>query len=152
MKQLHVMGALDADGQITETGQRMAGLPLDPALARALIEAVTLRCVPEMTVVAAMLSVDSVFQAQAGGRRGAFEALDALEEEGMGDHVLYLRLFDLWRRNQVSERVEPRRERSLAPRTPRASWKKVTDATRAPAAPASSTPRSWRSSGSCGGG
>ena len=39
LRQLYVLDALDVDGAITPTGRAMAALPLEPALARALLEA-----------------------------------------------------------------------------------------------------------------
>lgn len=39
LRQLYVLDALDVDGGITPTGRAMAALPLEPALARALLEA-----------------------------------------------------------------------------------------------------------------
>jgi ATP-dependent RNA helicase DHX8/PRP22 len=39
LRQLLVLDAIDADGNVTALGLRMAGLPLDPALARALLAA-----------------------------------------------------------------------------------------------------------------
>lgn len=42
LRQLYVLDALDVDGNITQLGRTMAGLPLEPALARALLEAHTL--------------------------------------------------------------------------------------------------------------
>lgn len=42
LRQLYVLDALDIDGNITQLGRTMANLPLEPALARALLEAHTL--------------------------------------------------------------------------------------------------------------
>lgn len=39
LRQLYVLDALDVDGAITAIGRAMAALPLEPALARALLEA-----------------------------------------------------------------------------------------------------------------
>lgn len=39
LRRLHVLDAIDADGDITQMGRRMAALPLEPALARALLAA-----------------------------------------------------------------------------------------------------------------
>lgn len=61
LRQLWVLGALDEDGTITAVGRRMVALPLDPALARALLEASELGCVPDMLTVVAMLSAESIF-------------------------------------------------------------------------------------------
>lgn len=63
-----MLGALDEDGRITSLGRRMVALPLEPALARALLAAAELGCVPDMLTVAAMLSAESIFM---GGRCAA---------------------------------------------------------------------------------
>ena len=39
LRQLYALDALDPDGTITALGRAMADLPLEPALARALIQA-----------------------------------------------------------------------------------------------------------------
>ena len=39
LKQLHVLDAIDADGRITELGRKLALLPLEPSLGRALLAA-----------------------------------------------------------------------------------------------------------------
>ena len=65
LRQLFVLEALDEDGHITDVGRRIVGLPLDPALARSLLAAADLACVPDMLTIAAMLSAESIFT---GGR------------------------------------------------------------------------------------
>ena len=67
MKQLWVLDALDVDGGITPLGRQMVSLPLDPSLARALIAAAQLGCLPEAITVAAMLSADYIFMGNRSG-------------------------------------------------------------------------------------
>eukprot|EP00955_Chlamydomonas_euryale_P115567 366360-Chlamydomonas_euryale.AAC.19 len=57
LRQLHCLDAIDENGAITAIGRRMSGLPLDPALARALLAAADLGCVegPCHTSVAAVV-------------------------------------------------------------------------------------------------
>jgi hypothetical protein len=43
LKQLYVLDAIDSHGHITPLGRTMAGLPLEPSLARALLAAQELR-------------------------------------------------------------------------------------------------------------
>jgi HrpA-like RNA helicase len=50
-----------------KVGKQMSRLPVDPSLARALLAAASLGCLPDMITVAAMLSADSIFY---GGRCG----------------------------------------------------------------------------------
>ncbi|KAG2439200.1 hypothetical protein HXX76_004563 [Chlamydomonas incerta] len=66
LRQLLVLDAIDGRGDVTDLGRRMSGLPLDPALARALLAARELDCVTEMVSVAAMLSSEHVFAAGQG--------------------------------------------------------------------------------------
>lgn len=45
LRQLYALDAIDRDGDVTDIGRRMAVLPLEPALARALLAAGDLKCV-----------------------------------------------------------------------------------------------------------
>ena len=54
---LQELGAFDASGAITEIGRRLAQLPVDPRLARMIVQADTEGCVREVLVLAAALSI-----------------------------------------------------------------------------------------------
>ncbi|KAG6518817.1 hypothetical protein ZIOFF_022298 [Zingiber officinale] len=58
LRQLYLIDAIDENGQITDIGKSMAELPLEPSLARTLIEANELGCLSEALTVAAMLSAE----------------------------------------------------------------------------------------------
>lgn len=114
LRQLFVIGAINCDGAITARGRLMATLPLDPSLAAAALAAADLGCLQDLLTVAAMLSADAIF---AGGRgpeqlvrgdqdrhgraSGAITAegraalADAMSE-GLGDHIMMLRLYQKW--------------------------------------------------------
>eukprot|EP00879_Flechtneria_rotunda_P013602 GHRR01014208.1.p1 GENE.GHRR01014208.1~~GHRR01014208.1.p1 ORF type:complete len:752 (+),score=245.25 GHRR01014208.1:131-2386(+) len=112
LRQLYVLDALHIDGAITPLGKVMAGLPLEPALARALLEAKELGVLDEVVTVAAMLSAEHVFAAGRGadGRITAngltapvadkhaqtAQSLKQLAVECQGDHLLLLRLYNMW--------------------------------------------------------
>ncbi|MEW5312932.1 MAG: hypothetical protein WDW38_004530 [Sanguina aurantia] len=122
---------LDRDGDITALGRKICGMPLEPSLARALMAARKLGCLPELMTVAAMLSAEHVFSAghgpgdalksllqqqqkqqqqhqqprHGGGRShvtSAPAALQSLIAEGLGDHVLLLRLWEGWQESGCS--------------------------------------------------
>ncbi len=57
IKLLRELGALDAAETLTELGQRMARLSVDPRIARLLIAAQEYRCLSEMLVLASALSI-----------------------------------------------------------------------------------------------
>ncbi|CAD7701127.1 unnamed protein product [Ostreobium quekettii] len=110
LRQLYVLGAIDIDGKITTLGEQMAQLPVEPSLARALIASMECRCLDEMVIVAAMLSAENIFEDTggppdrdaAGRSRGKSEqednAVTRLAREGLGDHVLLLRIYQEWER------------------------------------------------------
>jgi ATP-dependent helicase HrpA len=75
---LQELQALDADRRITRRGRAMARLPLDPRLARALLESKRFRAESELLAIVAGLSVPDVRIAAPGGaedadRSAAFE-------------------------------------------------------------------------------
>ncbi len=71
LRQLYLLDALDDDGRVTGLGRAMSALPLEPSLARSLLAAAELGCLPDALTVAAMLSAESVF---VGNRRAPHAA------------------------------------------------------------------------------
>ncbi|XP_020268965.1 pre-mRNA-splicing factor ATP-dependent RNA helicase DEAH10 [Asparagus officinalis] len=62
MEQLYLLGALTDSGELSDpVGLQMARLPLDPIYSKALIIAHEFKCLEEMLIVVAMLSVESIF-------------------------------------------------------------------------------------------
>ncbi|TSE21502.1 RNA helicase HrpA [Tepidimonas alkaliphilus] len=60
LQTLAELGALDAQGQLTETGRQLARLPLDPRIGRMLIEAQRRGALREVLVIASALSIQDV--------------------------------------------------------------------------------------------
>ncbi|KAL8437339.1 hypothetical protein Efla_004297 [Eimeria flavescens] len=90
--QLNYLGALDNDGELTTEGEAMAEFPLDPQLAKCLVDAPKHNCSKEMLSIAAMLSVPLTFlrpkekAKQADATKARFAHLD-------GDHLTLLNVF-----------------------------------------------------------
>lgn len=62
LEQLFLLGALTNDYKLSDpVGLQMARLPLDPMYSKALILADNFKCLEEMLIVVAMLSVESIF-------------------------------------------------------------------------------------------
>ncbi len=57
---LTALGALTEDGELTETGRRMAAFPLAPRLARLILAGQDEHCVPELAAIAALMQGESV--------------------------------------------------------------------------------------------
>lgn len=54
---LQELGAFDRGGELTDTGRRLAQIPVDPRLGRMILQADREGCVREMLVLAAALSI-----------------------------------------------------------------------------------------------
>ena len=93
---LYALGALDDDAKLTAPlGQRLAELPLEPQLGKALLASDHLGCTSEMLTVAAYLQVTHVWQSSRGRQRALDEARDrfAVAE---GDAVTFLNVRRAW--------------------------------------------------------
>lgn len=100
-KQLHNLGALDAEGSLTKLGSRMAVLPLDPPLSKMLLASVNLGCSDEILTIIAMVAAGNIFyrprgkQAEADQKRAKF-----LQPEG--DHLTLLAVYEAWKAKNFS--------------------------------------------------
>ena len=78
LEDLYILDALDDDGNLTTLGRKMADLPMEPALAKTLIQSVEYECTEEILSIVAMLSVQTIFyrpkdkQALADQRKSRF--------------------------------------------------------------------------------
>ncbi|KAL2632504.1 hypothetical protein R1flu_003983 [Riccia fluitans] len=102
LSQLYIVDALDKTGSITALGKKMAELPLEPALARALMAAEELGCLDQALTVAAMLSCENIFyQAPRQGKekKRPREEGNLPDGRGLGDHIQYLQIYDAWEKH-----------------------------------------------------
>ncbi|KNE54382.1 hypothetical protein AMAG_00358 [Allomyces macrogynus ATCC 38327] len=84
---LYTMGAMSDTSELTELGQRMAELPVDPPLA-AIMHASDMGCLKEVLPVVAMPSIESIFASVRGKDDALFKEIEFAVEEG--DHISYL--------------------------------------------------------------
>jgi ATP-dependent helicase HrpA len=89
---LQELGALDADAQLTSIGRRLAQLPLDPRMARMVLEAGRLGCATEVIVIAAALSIQDPRERPADKEAEA----DAAHARFAGEGSDFLALLRLW--------------------------------------------------------
>ncbi|KAL9620575.1 MAG: hypothetical protein Q9160_004936 [Pyrenula sp. 1 TL-2023] len=98
------LGALDNIGDLTPLGKRMTAFPMDPSLAKLLIESTSApySCSAEMLTIVSMLSVPSVFyrpkerQAESDTAREKFFVPES-------DHLTLLHVYSQWRANNSSD-------------------------------------------------
>ena len=92
---LHELGAIDDPraGGLTEIGRALADLPVDPRLARMIIEADRLGCLREVLVIASALSIQDPRERPAEKR----EAADAAHRRFGGPESEFAAFLDLWR-------------------------------------------------------
>ncbi|WP_092803157.1 ATP-dependent RNA helicase HrpA [Klenkia marina] len=89
---LDELGALD-DGRLTETGRALAALPLDPRLARMVVEADRRGVLEEVLVIAAGLTVQDVRERPADAQAAA----DQMHARFAAEDSDFVSLLNLWR-------------------------------------------------------
>ena len=104
---LQELSAVDGDRRITRLGRQMAALPVDPRLARVLLEAGRQRCLAEALVIAAFLSIQDPRERPSDKTEAADQA-HALFADERSDFVAVL---NLWRaaREQAAAGTRPLR-------------------------------------------
>ena len=90
---LQELSAVDGERRITRLGRQMAALPVDPRLARVLLEAGRQRCLSEALVIAAFLSIQDPRERPSDRTEAADEAHARFADE-RSDFVAVL---NLWR-------------------------------------------------------
>lgn len=92
---LRLLGALDADGELTPTGWRMTQLPpaLSPRFARMVVEAERSRCVREIATIAALMSGKPIEVIPVRERSRAREVLSQYVADGSSDFYTMLEIF-----------------------------------------------------------
>ena len=90
---LQELGAFDAQGDITDTGRRLAQLPVDPRLGRMILAADTEGCLPEVLVLAAALSIPDPRERPADHEEAARQKHARFADDS-SDFMSYL---NLWR-------------------------------------------------------
>jgi ATP-dependent helicase HrpA len=96
---LREIGAIDRTGALTGMGRQMARLPVDPRVARVLLEGVKQECgAAALTVAAWLSSVDP--RERPGERAQEADLAHAPFRDGEGDLIGALRLWQAWREAQ----------------------------------------------------
>ena len=94
LRLLRELGAVDAGGDLTKLGHRLARLPLDPRIGRMLLEADALGCVADVLVIASFLSVPDPRE-RSPERRAAAQIAHSRLADPRSD---FLGIVNLWRR------------------------------------------------------
>ncbi|WP_369139435.1 ATP-dependent RNA helicase HrpA [Modestobacter versicolor] len=90
---LEELGALTPEGALTPTGRSLAALPLDPRIARMVVEADRRGVLEEVLVIAAGLTVQDVRERPAEHQQAA----DELHKRFADENSDFLALLNLWR-------------------------------------------------------
>jgi ATP-dependent helicase HrpA len=97
---LQELGALDGDGALTAVGRRLAQLPLDPRMARMVLEGGRLGCATEVIVIAAALSIQDPRERPSDREAEA----DAAHARFAGEGSDFLALLRLWEQLEAWQR------------------------------------------------
>jgi len=97
---LNYLGALDDEGNLTEEGNVMAEFPLDPQLAKLLIDSPKYNCSNEILTIVAILSVPNVFVRPKESQKQADEAKTKFSHIH-GDHLSLLNVYHAYQQHNA---------------------------------------------------
>ena len=92
---LRELGALSDEGHLTDTGRRLAKLPLDPRLGRILLAGAEEHCLDEVAIIASALSVPDPRDRPADKQTQADQKHALLRDE-QSDFLSLLKLWKAW--------------------------------------------------------
>ncbi|KAG2619551.1 hypothetical protein PVAP13_3NG110600 [Panicum virgatum] len=98
LEDLFALGALNSRGELTKTGRRMAELPLDPMLAKAIVASERYGCSEEVVTIASMLSAGNAVFYRPKDRALVADAARQVFSAGgsAGDHAALLNVYTEW--------------------------------------------------------
>lgn len=99
---LNYIGALDDEGELTPHGTIMAEFPLDPQLAKMLIQSCDYQCSNEALSITAMLSVPQCFIRPIEMKKAADEAKKRFAHID-GDHLTLLNVYHAFKQNNEDQ-------------------------------------------------
>lgn len=102
LEDLYMLEALDDDGELTLLGRKMADFPMEPALAKTLIQSVDLNCTEEILTIVAMLSVQTVFH-RPKEKQNLADQRKARFHSTKGDHLTLLNVYNRWCASKYSK-------------------------------------------------
>ncbi|KAF9190181.1 DEAH-box ATP-dependent RNA helicase prp22 [Haplosporangium sp. Z 767] len=104
LRELYLIGGIDQFGNMTEVGHGMVAYPVNPLLARSLVEAEKIGCLEKAIIIVAMLSVEEPFYLpRKEEEQDAARAAHAQFYHASGDHMTLLNAFEAWRDKKYSK-------------------------------------------------
>ena len=98
LEHLNYLGALDDEGEITDTGNKMSEIPVEPQLAKMLLMAPKYNCADEIVSIVALISGVNVFMRPKEAAREA-DACKAQFTHESSDHIAMLHAYLAYREN-----------------------------------------------------
>jgi len=105
LRMLFLLGALDADGNLTELGKSMSQFPLEPQFARTLLAAEELGCSGEALTLVSILSSEGVWFRPSRQSREQIQEAEEVQRRflhPLGDHTTLLKVYHEWEENGCS--------------------------------------------------
>ncbi|KAF9574447.1 DEAH-box ATP-dependent RNA helicase prp22 [Mortierella alpina] len=104
LRVLYLIGAIDRFGKMTDVGHGMVAYPVNPLLARSLVEAEKIGCLDKVITIVAMLSIEEPFYLpRKEEEQDAAREAHAQFYQASGDHLTLLNTFEAWRDSNYSK-------------------------------------------------
>ncbi|KAM3580476.1 hypothetical protein VKS41_007139 [Umbelopsis sp. WA50703] len=102
LEQLYALGGLNARGELTKLGRRMAELPMDPMLSKTILASEKYECSEEVVSICAMLSEQSSLLYRPKEKKVQADTAHKNLIRPGGDHLTLLNIWDQWVETEYS--------------------------------------------------
>eukprot|EP00002_Diphylleia_rotans_P025745 TRINITY_DN5101_c0_g1_i1.p1 TRINITY_DN5101_c0_g1~~TRINITY_DN5101_c0_g1_i1.p1 ORF type:complete len:937 (+),score=159.92 TRINITY_DN5101_c0_g1_i1:60-2870(+) len=106
LRQLHILGALNAQGKVTDLGQLLSKFPISLPLGLALFHSSKMKCEREIATIIAMLSVESIFTRPSKKNiTDCYRSRLKLQKDSYGnDFLMLLLIYEKWEKAGLDQR------------------------------------------------
>ncbi|KAI3644305.1 hypothetical protein MP228_010469 [Amoeboaphelidium protococcarum] len=93
---LYALGALNEKGLLTKSGMKMADLPVDPMMSKAILASEKYGCVEDVVIIVSLLSVQNSLFLRPKGKLDVADSAHRKLYSPSGDHVTLLNVWQSW--------------------------------------------------------
>lgn len=103
LEQLYALSALNDEGRLTQLGRKMAEFPIEPLLAKTIIESINYKCVDQIVTIASMLSVGNAIFFKPKDKAIHADTAKMNFSRAGGDHLGLLNVYNQWKETNYNE-------------------------------------------------
>lgn len=104
LNQLHMLNAINSEGKLTVSGNKMSEFPMDPCLAKCVIESEKYKCIDQMVTIVSLISLGGNLFFRPKDKILHADTVRLGFQRPGGDHLSLLNVYNQWVESNFSDR------------------------------------------------